>query len=360
MILSEPSNPWVSGVANLFSKEWYHFVRGKMAKDGIFVQWTQLYEISDPLVRSLQAALLSEFPYAHVYLSNQSDLIIVASLSPLTPRLLKGIPASEFEDPIYQRVGLNSPGAIAARYIGSQELLKVYIGSQGFLANSDFFPIVEYNAPKTFFMGATPTTFQMAMNRILPINMLDPDPEIDYGAFTTRLQHSSAAVSRSGALGLAKLSASTVFDPSQPSLNSCPEAEKDSFNALNQAAEASLSWLSESNAKAFWSNPRFESCPFDEKQREFVQLIQMLLAGDGQNAQTLSKSLVKKLPPNTKQRSYALAFGALALARAGEHARALQHLESENINDYAREQVMFRMMGDWIIAQGAAKSAASK
>src|SRR5688572_7850679 len=57
LIVSEPSNPWVSGVSGLFTKEFYARVRQHLAQDGIFAQWLQLYEMNDELVRSVLAAL---------------------------------------------------------------------------------------------------------------------------------------------------------------------------------------------------------------------------------------------------------------------------------------------------------------
>ena len=44
LIVSEPSNPWVSGVATLFSDEFYGRIMHYLPPDGYFVQWMQVYE----------------------------------------------------------------------------------------------------------------------------------------------------------------------------------------------------------------------------------------------------------------------------------------------------------------------------
>src|SRR5471030_895637 len=44
IIISEPSNPWVSGVSSLFSSEFYHLVPRYLKPGGVLVQWFQLYE----------------------------------------------------------------------------------------------------------------------------------------------------------------------------------------------------------------------------------------------------------------------------------------------------------------------------
>ncbi|HEY5678238.1 MAG TPA: hypothetical protein VIR81_15695, partial [Myxococcales bacterium] len=41
LVISEPSNPWVSGVAGLFSDEFYQVVRRHLAPGGVFTQWIQ-------------------------------------------------------------------------------------------------------------------------------------------------------------------------------------------------------------------------------------------------------------------------------------------------------------------------------
>ena len=52
VIVSEPSNPWVSGVSGLFTREFYRRVSAHLAEGGLLVQWFQLYEIDPSLVDS--------------------------------------------------------------------------------------------------------------------------------------------------------------------------------------------------------------------------------------------------------------------------------------------------------------------
>src|SRR5215467_2128927 len=90
LIISEPSNPWVSGVAGLFSDEFYRLVRRHLAKDGVFVQWIQLYEIDVPLVVSVLKALESNFEDYVAYATLDGDMLIAAKekgrLGTLDPR----------------------------------------------------------------------------------------------------------------------------------------------------------------------------------------------------------------------------------------------------------------------------------
>ncbi|MDQ6925168.1 MAG: fused MFS/spermidine synthase, partial [Candidatus Eremiobacteraeota bacterium] len=82
LILSEPSNPWVSGVSGLFTDEFYARVTRYLAPGGVFGQWLHLYEIDDPLVTSVLAALHRHFPAYAVYLVSPADILVVATNAP--------------------------------------------------------------------------------------------------------------------------------------------------------------------------------------------------------------------------------------------------------------------------------------
>jgi predicted membrane-bound spermidine synthase len=56
-IFSEPSNPWVSGVASLFTTEFYRRLSGYLSEVGVFGQWLHLYEIDDALVVAILGAI---------------------------------------------------------------------------------------------------------------------------------------------------------------------------------------------------------------------------------------------------------------------------------------------------------------
>ena len=53
VIVSEPSNPWISGVSNLFTVDYWKIARSRLKDDGVFCQWAQLYEMSPRNVKIL-------------------------------------------------------------------------------------------------------------------------------------------------------------------------------------------------------------------------------------------------------------------------------------------------------------------
>jgi spermidine synthase len=83
MIVSEPSHPWVPGVANLFTQEFFELGRSRLNDDGIFVQWVQIYQLSTESLRSVLATYHKVFPHVLVFrvggLNKGKDLLLVGS-----------------------------------------------------------------------------------------------------------------------------------------------------------------------------------------------------------------------------------------------------------------------------------------
>lgn len=88
LIVSEPSHPWVPGVANLFTQEFFELGRARLNDEGIFVQWVQIYQLSTESLRSVLATYHKVFPHVLMFrvggLNKGKDLILVGSNRPLT------------------------------------------------------------------------------------------------------------------------------------------------------------------------------------------------------------------------------------------------------------------------------------
>jgi spermidine synthase len=153
LIISEPSNPWVSGVSGLFSREFYGLIRRYLAEDGLLVQWLQLYEISTPLVASVMKSLSEKFEDYDVYFSSNGDLIILAGKRvqgrPLQSALFHstGMRSELF------RIGVTSVQDLRLRHLGGKKMLDPFFKSYEIAPNSDFFPILDLNAVRDRFMN---------------------------------------------------------------------------------------------------------------------------------------------------------------------------------------------------------------
>ncbi|HZR84127.1 MAG TPA: fused MFS/spermidine synthase [Candidatus Binatia bacterium] len=84
VIISEPPHPWVSGVANLFTRDFYELAARRLRPDGVFAQWVQSYQIDFDVYRSILASFRSVFPESAVlYVINSYDTILIGSRKPL-------------------------------------------------------------------------------------------------------------------------------------------------------------------------------------------------------------------------------------------------------------------------------------
>lgn len=186
LILSEPSNPWVSGTSSLFTREFYRRVRSYLAPGGVFAQWVQLYEMNDRLLTSVLAALHENFLDYRVYLIGPGDLLLVASAD----GALQEPDWSLIRSPRL-RSELSHVPPFTVEFLESLLLLdRATLNPllEGWSTkNSDYFPYLDTGAEKARFLGETARGFlRFAEDRVdlsavavgrrrgLPTELTDP------------------------------------------------------------------------------------------------------------------------------------------------------------------------------------------
>ena len=189
VIVSEPSNPWVSGVASLFTEQFYGFAHSHLAPGGVLVQWVQSYELNDRLLGTMIAALLERFPNAEMYVTNRTDLLIVAPRDrPLLPdwSRLDHLPL-RYE---LARVGLASPADYQLRRIGGPETLRNFVRLSGVGPHSDYYPTVSLQAPRSRFIKENADFLLYLVRGDLPVQEIlgerAPPPPAAVAADTSR------------------------------------------------------------------------------------------------------------------------------------------------------------------------------
>ena len=152
IIVSEPSNPWVSGVSSLFTAEFYRHVRRYLNPGGVMVQWFQLYEIDPSLIASVLRALADNFPDYAIYAATDSDLLIVAGDRETLGRPLHDVfqmPAVAAE---LRKVHVQRIGDIEIRRLGGRDSLHPLFLSYNAPVNSDYAPYLDLNASRYRFL----------------------------------------------------------------------------------------------------------------------------------------------------------------------------------------------------------------
>ena len=154
LIVSEPSNPWVSGVASLFSDEFYGHIVRYLRPDGFFVQWIQIYETDISIVASIVKALSHNFGAYAIYNLDDSNILIVATRAPTLPAPTEQIfrwPGMRAE---LDRIGVQSLSDLKSRLIGDEQTIGPLFNSVPAPVNSDFFPFVDLNAARLRYMSS--------------------------------------------------------------------------------------------------------------------------------------------------------------------------------------------------------------
>jgi predicted membrane-bound spermidine synthase len=152
LIVSEPSNPWVSGTASLFTVEFYRRVEEYLTGDGVLAQWIHAYEMTDGLVTSVLAAIHRVFPSYRLFQVGPADLLILAS--PAVP--LPGPEWDVFRHPAIARTLAHVP-SFHPRYLDAlllaDEKLLGPVLEEWNRVNSDFHPYLDQGAEQARFLG---------------------------------------------------------------------------------------------------------------------------------------------------------------------------------------------------------------
>jgi len=149
-IVSEPTNPWVSGVSSLFTVEFYREVKRYLKPRGVLAQWLQGYELSNELLLTVLAALDQEFSDYQILRVGDSDWVILAvadgELGELSPAPLEW-PALQAELKV---IGVHDIGQLDSLLVANRAMLHPFLADKP--ANSDAHPILDTGAEKARFM----------------------------------------------------------------------------------------------------------------------------------------------------------------------------------------------------------------
>jgi spermidine synthase len=77
VLVSEPSNPWMAGVASLFTREFFEAARNRLKPDGVICQWAHTYDIQPEDLKSIVRTFASVFPEGSMWLVGPGDLLLI-------------------------------------------------------------------------------------------------------------------------------------------------------------------------------------------------------------------------------------------------------------------------------------------
>ncbi|MBN93101.1 MAG: hypothetical protein CL928_03390 [Deltaproteobacteria bacterium] len=148
LIVSEPSNPWISGVSNLFTREFLELGLSRLTQSGVFVQWVQTYGMARDDFRSVLRTFCEVFPYAVLYFTvEDADAILLGSREPL-PWVTSLVDAALQDAPRAQdlaRIGVQTAyDPLSYLVLGKDEMMDIAWQA---VPNTDDNARLEFNSP---------------------------------------------------------------------------------------------------------------------------------------------------------------------------------------------------------------------
>ena len=156
VIVSEPSNPWMAGIASLFTREFFATARARLTPGGVFCQWAHTYDMSDGDLRSIVATFLAEFPEGTAWLVGDGDVLLIGSTGPLGSQLdqvaSRWTRAGVADD--LKSVGVRGPLGILSLFVAEGAALREW--TAGAPLQTDQRARLEFSGPQSIFGAARP------------------------------------------------------------------------------------------------------------------------------------------------------------------------------------------------------------
>ena len=150
VIVSDPSDVWVAGVGNLFTREFYALARSRLRPGGVMVQWFHMHSLPAEDMKLIVATFRSVFPYASLWRPNRGDVILVGTVEP-TPwdyaRLTERVAAVPGVSQDLISIGFWSPLSVFAAFVLDGEDMGRMLADVR-TVHADDHPVIEYLTPR--------------------------------------------------------------------------------------------------------------------------------------------------------------------------------------------------------------------
>lgn len=372
VIVSEPSNPWVSGVATLFSQEFYRQITRYLEPDGMLVQWIQTYEADLDILNSIMKALAPEFSDFAVYNADLTNIIVVATRA----GSLRSPNEHIFEYPELKaelaRVGITSINDFNIRFLGNKRLFGPVLRASGIPANSDYFPFVDLNAPRTRIMKRNAVEFAGLQTLPLPyfelltqnprkegVTVASPRPSTTRDTLVAQAVALRDAIETSHYDKLAPESARALLTLSvSEQACSAPGVRRTWLSSAFYVARRTSSSLSVSELQNIWENIARSPCAslLEGPDRQMFALLRAVGARDAARIAEIGKDLFESKYSFAEpgQMQFALLATATAAVVTGQPDLALEVIREHG--DPRTQSAAMTLGLQWLVSMALEQS----
>ena len=149
VIVSEPSNPWMAGLANLYTLEFFQLARKRLTDDGLFAQWIQAYEMDRETFCLLGRTFTAVFPNSVLIKVGPVDFLMLGFKNEnghLDWNLIQRNAVHAKRSTLVSFRDVN----FLVHLIMNEELSRLFGGGD---LHTDNHPILEFSAPRSLYQS---------------------------------------------------------------------------------------------------------------------------------------------------------------------------------------------------------------
>lgn len=183
LVVSEPSNPYRAGIANLYTHDFYRSALGKLAEDGIFLQWVQTYDVDNSTVHTLYATMASVFPSVETWTTQEGDLVLVGTRQLIrydVPSLRARIQTEPLKSALARVWRVTNLEGVLSHFVARDSLARALAKSYREPLNSDDRTLVEFGFARSL-SGGSGAQFSMDELRTIAHERKEDVPELSGG-----------------------------------------------------------------------------------------------------------------------------------------------------------------------------------
>ncbi|MCX7011814.1 MAG: fused MFS/spermidine synthase, partial [Candidatus Sumerlaeota bacterium] len=182
LIVNVPSNPWMAGVSNLFTREFFSMCRERLNPDGVMMQWIHTYNMSFDDYLMVVRTFMEVMPHATLWEPTEGDYLMIGSKQPIQVdwnRLKAEIETPKVKEHL-DWAKLGDIRVFVTDFMGQKEDLAQSPDYQKASINIDDTCRLEWSAPRAYYEARIEPDRLVAL-RHSPATLFTPDsltPEV--------------------------------------------------------------------------------------------------------------------------------------------------------------------------------------
>ncbi len=174
VIISEPSNPWISGMANLFTQEFFELANARLRPEGVMCQWVHAYSMSSVDFKTIVRTFHAVFPHTSIWEATLGgDYLLIGSQHdvPIDHQMLIDRLNDERLRADLETMNLRDLAAFVNKLVMTGDAIAQY--TDGAPLHTDDNARLEYSAPKALLQGqSTELLTELYRYGATPVKML--------------------------------------------------------------------------------------------------------------------------------------------------------------------------------------------